>query len=212
VKRFQLNEHHINIMAARRAIGSLALGANRQAAVRIPRHYSANPTACRILSLPSSPNTARSFSAGPPCLSQQAGEIKKYTFAEVSLEWEQCSIIPRSSKLTSFHRKIQKLSSNPNDSTVIIDVREPSELVEGFIPGAINIPIKSQPDGLLLNADEFAERFDFDKPTADKEVLFYCRSGVRSKAAAMLARQVGYQKVSEYPGSWLDWEKNGGAK
>lgn len=33
---------------------------------------------------------------------------------------------------------------------------------------------------------------------------------MRSRAAAALARQAGYQNVGEYPGSWLDWEKRGG--
>jgi rhodanese-related sulfurtransferase len=90
------------------------------------------------------------------------------------------------------------------------DVREPSEYQEGYIPSAINLPIKSQPDALFLPAEEFEDRFGFKKPTADAEVIFYCKSGVRSSAAAQLARQVGYSNVSEYRGSWLDWAKNGG--
>lgn len=42
--------------------------------------------------------------------------------------------------------------------------------------------------------------------------MFYCRSGVRSGAAAQLARQQGYERVAEYRGSWLDWQKHGGAE
>jgi rhodanese-related sulfurtransferase len=91
------------------------------------------------------------------------------------------------------------------------DVREPFEYEEGFIPSAINLPIKSQPDALFLPAEEFEDRFGFKKPTADTEVIFYCKSGVRSSAAAQLARQVGYKDVAEYRGSWLDWAKNGGS-
>ena len=42
-------------------------------------------------------------------------------------------------------------------------------------------------------------------------MIFYCRSGVRSKAAVELARQAGFGgKVSEFPGSWLEWEEKGG--
>lgn len=40
--------------------------------------------------------------------------------------------------------------------------------------------------------------------------MFYCKAGVRSAAAVKLAGQVGYQKVGEYKGSWLDWERKGG--
>lgn len=48
------------------------------------------------------------------------------------------------------------------------------------------------------------------KPTADQEVVFYCKAGVRSSAAAGLAQQAGYEKVGEYRGSWLDWAAKGG--
>lgn len=74
----------------------------------------------------------------------------------------------------------------------------------------MNIPIKSSPDALFLPAEEFEDRFGFEKPSQENEVVFYCRSGVRSSAAAELARQSGYEKVGEYRGSWLDWEKQEG--
>jgi len=90
------------------------------------------------------------------------------------------------------------------------DVREPNEYEAGFIPGAINIPVKSQPDAMFLDEAEFEDRFGFSKPSMDQELVFYCRSGVRSSAAANLARQSGYEDIAEYKGSWMDWEKNGG--
>ena len=97
------------------------------------------------------------------------------------------------------------------DGSVFLDVREPAEYAAGFIPSAINIPISSQPEALFLPSDEFEDRFGFTKPPASKEIVFYCKSGVRSAAAAQLARQGGYEKVGEYKGSWLDWERRGGA-
>lgn len=93
----------------------------------------------------------------------------------------------------------------------ILDVREPHEYAEGFIPTALNLPIQSQPDALFLPADEFQDRFGFVKPPVGKKIVFYCKAGVRSSAAAQLARQVGYEDVVEYRGSWLDWVKQGGA-
>ena len=50
------------------------------------------------------------------------------------------------------------------------------------------------------------------KPAPEHEVVLYCKAGVRSAAAAVMARQGGYACVGEYAGSWLDWERNGGAK
>lgn len=63
---------------------------------------------------------------------------------------------------------------------------------------------------MFLPADEFEDRFGFSKPDADKEVVFYCKAGVRSSAAAQLAQQIGYKNVAEYRGSWMDWTKQGG--
>ncbi|PNS16944.1 hypothetical protein CAC42_4908 [Sphaceloma murrayae] len=101
-------------------------------------------------------------------------------------------------------------SFTPSPSKLLIDVREPSEYQEGHIPSAINIPVKSQPDALLLPEEEFEDRFGFAKPKTDVETVFYCRSGVRSKAAAQIAEQAGYSKVGEYGGSWMDWVERGG--
>ncbi|KAI5261400.1 hypothetical protein E4T47_09437 [Aureobasidium subglaciale] len=105
---------------------------------------------------------------------------------------------------------IKQLSEQPDSSRVLIDVREPAEYSAGFIPSAINIPVGSAPDALFMPAHEFEDKFGFEKPTADQELVFYCKAGVRSSAAAGLARQVGYQKVGEYRGSWLEWSKKGG--
>jgi len=103
--------------------------------------------------------------------------------------------------------------AKPNPNRILIDTREPSELqATGTIPGSLNIPITSKPDSWFISAEEFEDRFGFERPGKEQEVVFYCRSGVRSRAAAELARQAGWEKVVEYPGSWLDWEKRGGGK
>lgn len=103
------------------------------------------------------------------------------------------------------------LSNLTNHS--VSDVREPSELQStGRIPTALNIPVSSQPDSFFITAEEFEDRFGFDRPGTEKEVVFYCKSGVRSRAAAELAKQAGWKDVGEYKGSWLDWEKNDGER
>ncbi|EPE03424.1 rhodanese domain containing protein [Ophiostoma piceae UAMH 11346] len=113
-------------------------------------------------------------------------------------------------KIYSFE-DVQKLTKADSD-VVIIDAREPGELVAtGYIPGAINIPVTSSPDSFFLSEDDFEDRFGFARPAADTEVVFYCKAGVRSRAAAALAKQAGWTNVGEYPGSWLDWAGNGGA-
>lgn len=103
--------------------------------------------------------------------------------------------------------EIKSISLNPSPRRILIDVREPGEFHSGAIPTAVNLPIASAPEALSLLAEEFEDRFGFAKPETDKEVVFYCKAGVRSSAAAQLALQNGYRKVGEYRGSWLDWEK-----
>jgi rhodanese-related sulfurtransferase len=103
-------------------------------------------------------------------------------------------------------------SSHPN--RILIDVREPAELqATGYIPTAINIPITSSPDAFFLPETEFEDRFGIPRPGPDTEVVFYCKAGVRSRAAARMAAQAEPRfggKIGEFPGSWLEWEGRGG--
>ncbi|PTU20591.1 hypothetical protein P175DRAFT_0405350, partial [Aspergillus ochraceoroseus IBT 24754] len=125
-------------------------------------------------------------------------------------------------------------ASLPSDSTsspsvtpqvILIDVREPAELKStGIIPSAVAVPLASQPDALFLTPDEFETRFGFPKPGVAElaaaakrgergpELVFYCKAGVRAKAAAQLAAQAGYdpERIGVYGGSWLDWMERGG--
>lgn len=137
--------------------------------------------------------------------SAPATRSKVYDFAEV--RHNTSSTNPR---FVLTLKQIKSISESPSTDQVIIDVREPAEYEGGFIPNAINIPVSSQPDAMFLPEDEFEDRFGFSKPDPKQELVFYCKAGVRSSAAAQLAQQQGYEHVSEYRGSWLDWQKNGG--
>ena len=88
--------------------------------------------------------------------------------------------------------QILAILETPSNSRLLIDVREPHEYEANSIPTAINLPITSQPDALLLTEEEFQDRFGFAKPPLNKEMVFFCKAGVRSSAAAGIARQAGY--------------------
>jgi rhodanese-related sulfurtransferase len=75
---------------------------------------------------------------------------------------------------------------------LVVDVREPSEVAAGYIAGAMNIPL-----GQLSNR--------LNEIPKDKEVLLYCRSGNRSKQAAQILFDHGYQNVSHLKGGILSW-------
>ncbi|KAF5984712.1 heat shock 67B2 [Fusarium coicis] len=100
--------------------------------------------------------------------------------------------------------------SDPGD-VVLIDVREPVELLEtGKIPGAINIPITSAAQSFHISEEDFEDMYGFQRPAKNKELVFYCKAGVRARAAAQLAHYAGWDKIGDYAGSWLDWEAQKG--
>ena len=77
---------------------------------------------------------------------------------------------------------------------LLIDVRQPMEYMAAHIPGAILIPLK-----------EFEERVE-ELPGMD--LIFYCRNGARSKAAALTAEffdDTG-RKSYNIDGGMLAWE------
>ncbi|GAB1204015.1 hypothetical protein APSETT445_002664 [Aspergillus pseudonomiae] len=105
--------------------------------------------------------------------------------------------------------------TKPQKNLILVDVREPAELSStGIIPSAVSVPLASQPDAFFLTPEEFETRFGYPKPGAGEEgdIVFYCKAGVRAKAAAQLAVQAGYdaERIGVYDGSWLDWADRGG--
>ncbi|KAI8960061.1 Rhodanese-like protein [Daldinia sp. FL1419] len=133
--------------------------------------------------------------------------------APTSIRWSSDSAAGGESKIWSFEEIKAAASPDHTPKVTIIDTREPSELSStGRIPGALNIPIASAPDSFHIPADEFADRYGFERPPPDGkgDIVFYCKAGVRSRAAAQIAREAGWKNVGEYPGSWLDWVEKGG--
>ncbi len=71
------------------------------------------------------------------------------------------------------------------NTRVIIDVREPFEYASGHVEGAINIP----PAELMRGSTLLAE------VQKDTELILYCRSGSRSRTAAMILAQQGFTNI-----------------
>lgn len=83
------------------------------------------------------------------------------------------------------------LASDPD--ILLIDVRTKGEFEAGYIEGSINIPDVE----LESKIGEIVK----DKNTT---VILYCRSGNRSKQAALKMIDMGYKKVYDM-GGILDW-------
>jgi adenylyltransferase/sulfurtransferase len=80
------------------------------------------------------------------------------------------------------------------DDLDLIDVREPGEHTLVAIPGSRLIP-----------QDRFADDETFDELPHDRDVVLYCRTGVRSADVLSRARRLGLSRVSHLAGGILAW-------
>jgi sulfur-carrier protein adenylyltransferase/sulfurtransferase len=84
------------------------------------------------------------------------------------------------------------------ESPLFVDVRNREEWEEGFVPGALWIPrgnLESRIEGLV--------------PDRDRELVVYCASGARSAFAAKTLNELGYTRVANMAGGFVDWKRNG---
>jgi len=77
----------------------------------------------------------------------------------------------------------------------LVDVRQPGEYEQGHLPGAYLIPVDSLEDSL--------EKLDPAKP-----VITYCAAGPRSRAAAGVLANHGFEAVYFLSGGMNGWEGN----
>jgi len=78
----------------------------------------------------------------------------------------------------------------------------------GRIPGAVSIDWTSTinpEDHTFKSAEELQKMFEKAGATKDREIVTYCRLGNRSAHNYFVARLLGYEKVRNYDGSWIDW-------
>lgn len=96
----------------------------------------------------------------------------------------------------SASQMIQENKDNPN--FILLDVRTPGEFEEGHIEGCI-----------LLNyqSTDFKDKLkELDK---NKTYLVYCRSGMRSAAAANVMLKMGFEDLYNIVGGIMGWENCG---
>ncbi|NKI25475.1 rhodanese-like domain-containing protein [Arenibacter sp. 6A1] len=109
------------------------------------------------------------------------------------------------SKLFGTHKpatdKIEILNAAAYSKAIIgkkvqlVDVRTKNEYLDGHIAKAVNID--------FFNADNFTK--SFEKMDKDQPVYVYCRSGARSKKAANKLIGMGFDKVYDLKGGYMQW-------
>lgn len=78
----------------------------------------------------------------------------------------------------------------------------------GHIPGAISIPWDeaTRSDGTFKPKDELSRLYAAAGVDAGKDVVVYCRIGERSSLTWFVLHELlGYERVRNYDGSWVEW-------
>ena len=76
----------------------------------------------------------------------------------------------------------------------LLDVRSPGEFAEGHLAGAVNVPVQE------LEATLSSLPVD-----RNREIVVYCRSGMRSSRARGILLKAGYSKVEDL-GGMSNWK------
>ena len=71
---------------------------------------------------------------------------------------------------------------------LLLDVRTPREYREGHISGSINVPLQS------------IDNIEYVTDNKEKVLYVYCRSGVRSREATGILRDMGFTDVRNIGG------------
>ncbi|XP_038658308.1 thiosulfate:glutathione sulfurtransferase isoform X2 [Scyliorhinus canicula] len=113
-------------------------------------------------------------------------------------------------KVVSYEELKQMIA---NHNIQLYDVRQPEEVAEGRIPTSVNIPCQVE-TALKMDAGTFQETYQLQKPKRDDpNIVFQCRSGVRSATALETAWNLGYSKARHYKGGYIEWvEREGHCK
>lgn len=79
-----------------------------------------------------------------------------------------------------------------NNDYVLIDIRRPAEYSQGHIPNALNIPLSQ-----LRSRVKAIPR--------DKDMLIYCRNGIKSRHAGRILKRKGFSSVGQLRGGIVWW-------
>ncbi|GMN05662.1 rhodanese-like domain-containing protein [Croceitalea sp. MTPC5] len=83
-----------------------------------------------------------------------------------------------------------------DDNAVVLDVRTPEEVEEGYIPNATHIDI-------YLGQGFIDEIEKLDKT---KNYYVYCRSGNRSGQACAILNSIGIENAFNLEGGFMNWQ------
>jgi rhodanese-related sulfurtransferase len=96
-----------------------------------------------------------------------------------------------------------KSAFDQNGLGLLIDVREPGEYAEGYIPGAVNVP-RGVIELKIWGYVGFPDKTDLNK-----KMTLYCGSGARCILAAKSLQDLGFNDITAADMRIDDWSKAG---
>ena len=131
---------------------------------------------------------------------EKGGELKdlvKYKVNSTDNEWNPdilnilaLSAISKSEE-NSTNVEANNIENLLKNKEFLLDVREEYEYQDGHIKGAINLPLRE----ILGKKDSLPK---------DKDIYVYCRSGHRSADAVNFLKSLGFEKVHNIEGGFID--------
>ncbi|WP_417361785.1 rhodanese-like domain-containing protein [Galbibacter sp.] len=94
---------------------------------------------------------------------------------------------------------ISTLEGDESEQGILIDVRTEEEYNQGHLCDALNVDFKAE--------DFEAKIQELDKSTA---VYLYCKTGVRSKDAATLLQELGFENIINLEGGYTAYIEESG--
>ncbi|HJX84620.1 MAG TPA: rhodanese-like domain-containing protein, partial [Candidatus Angelobacter sp.] len=91
---------------------------------------------------------------------------------------------------------VPQLAARRKNGETVLDVRSITEFRAGHIPGAIHVPLGRVPEAAARLAKTSA-------------IVVHCQGGVRSPIALSVLRRIGFSKVANLTGGFLDYQRQG---
>jgi thiosulfate/3-mercaptopyruvate sulfurtransferase len=144
-------------------------------------------------------------------LSDEAPAVARTNYKAKAADLSLRAFLPQVQQATAAH------------SASLVDVRGPQEFTGeilappglpetcqrgGHVPGARNIPWSkaANDDGTFKSADELRQLYAAEGIDGSKPVIAYCRIGERSSHTWFVLKYLlGFDKVTNYDGSWTEW-------
>lgn len=146
-------------------------------------------------------------------LTESGENLSEWMTAGNIQEFEKETYVIKSERKKEMTREFDDVKENvQTKQEQLVDSRKPEELLNGFIPGSINLDFFSLFDhkaGTLKSQEELIEIFkakNIDLTSNEtKPLVSLCHIGMRAATLCLVAHEIAGKDVPLYYGSWLNY-------